>query len=65
MKLKTTAACLALLGLAACSSNEVLRAPLDISVGQQLIELKQAHNNGAMSAEEYEQQRKQLIRNVR
>lgn len=65
MKMRTLGAGLFLLGLAACSSNEVLRGPLDISVGQQLIELKQAHRNGAMNDREYEQQRKQLIDNVR
>lgn len=65
MKLRTLGAGLILLGLVACSSNKVLRSPLDMSVGQQLLELKQAHRNGAMNDEEYEQQRKQLIDNVR
>jgi hypothetical protein len=65
MTLRSLAACLALMALAACSSNKVLRGPLDVSIGQQLIELKQAHSNGAMNDAEYEQQRKQLIRNVR
>lgn len=65
MKLGILGACIALSGLVACSSNDVVRGPLDISVGQQLIELKQAHRNGAMNDQEYEQQRAQLIRTVR
>lgn len=65
MKLRTLGACLFLFVLVACSSNSVLRGPLDMSIGQQLIELKQAHSNGAMNDEEYEQQRKLLIRNFR
>ena len=52
-------------GVVACSSNEVLRAPLDLSVGQQLIDLKKAHTSGALSAAEYEQQRARLINNVK
>lgn len=55
----------AVLALSACSSNEVVRAPLDISIGQQLIDLKKAHSSGALTDAEYDQQRGQLIRNVR
>ncbi len=53
------------LGIVACSSNEVLRAPLDLTVGQQLIDLKKAHSNGALSNAEYDQQRRRLIDNVK
>jgi len=56
--------CVALLG--ACgSSNELLRAPVDVTLGQQLIDLKTAHSNGALSDREYDQQRKQLINHAR
>ncbi len=55
---------LAGLVLTACSSNEIMRGPLDISIGQQLIDLKNAYASGAMNSQEYEQQRKLLIRNV-
>lgn len=65
MKLKLLSACLLLAGLSACSSNEVVRAPLDISIGQQLIDLKKAHSSGAINDREYDQQRKHLINNVR
>ncbi len=51
--------------LAGCSSNEMLRAPLDVSIGQQLIDLKEAHSRGALTDREYEQQRRQLIDSVR
>jgi hypothetical protein len=49
--------------LSGCSSTEVVRQ-LDLSVGQQLIDLKKARDNGALSASEYEDQRRKLIRNV-
>jgi hypothetical protein len=49
--------------LSGCSSTEVVRQ-LDLSVGQQLIDLKKARDNGALSASEYEEQRRKLIRNV-
>ena len=54
-----------MLSLAACSSNDVLRAPLDLTVGQQLIDLKKAHTSGALSTAEYDQQRRRLIDNVK
>lgn len=65
MRLKVWNVCLLLAGLSACSSSEVVRAPMDISIGQQLIELKKAHSSGAINDREYDQQRKQLISNVR
>lgn len=52
-------------GVVACSSNEVVRAPLELTVGQQLIDLKKAHTSGALSAAEYDQQRARLINNVK
>ena len=49
--------------LAGCSSAEVIRQ-LDVSVGQQLIDLKKARDNGALSASEDDSQRRNLINNV-
>jgi uncharacterized lipoprotein YmbA len=49
--------------LAGCSSTEVVRQ-LDVTIGQQLIDLKKARDNGALSASEYDAQRRKLIRNV-
>ncbi|OYU45669.1 MAG: hypothetical protein CFE44_06275 [Burkholderiales bacterium PBB4] len=49
--------------LAGCSSTEVVRQ-LDVTVGQQLIDLKKARDNGALSASEYDSQRRKLINNV-
>lgn len=51
--------------LAGCSSNEVVHAPVKVTVGQQLIDLKKAHESGAMSNAEYDQQRRRLIDSVR
>ena len=51
--------------LTGCSSTDVVRAPLDVSVGQQLLDLKSAHDSGALNKQEYDQQRKTLINNVR
>ena len=51
--------------LAGCSSNEVLRGPVDVTIGQQLIDLKTAHDNGALSRDEYDLQRRRLVEAVR
>lgn len=58
------AAIVAAAGVAACGSTEVVRAPVNVSVGQQLIDLKKARDSGALSPREYEQQKAQLIRSV-
>jgi uncharacterized lipoprotein YbaY len=50
--------------LAACGSTEVVKAPVNVSVGQQLIDLKKARDSGALNAREYEQQKAQLIKSV-
>jgi len=50
--------------LAGCGGNEVVRPTVNVSVGQQLIDLKKAHAAGALSDKEYERQRRQLIDNV-
>ena len=57
------AACLT--SLAACSSNEILRGPVDVTVGQQLIDLKNAHDSGALTKSEYDEQRRKLIDSIR
>jgi hypothetical protein len=55
----------AAIGLAGCSTTEVVPPTMNVSVGQQLIDLKHAHDNGALSDDEYQRQRKQLIDSVR
>lgn len=55
----------AALALAGCSSNEVLHAPVDVTIGQQLIDLKNAHTRGALSVREYDEQRRKLIEAVK
>ena len=65
MLLKTVSVLTLLSALVACSSNEVVRAPLDLTIGQQLIDLKNAHVSGALSKAEYDQQRSKLIDNVK
>ena len=50
--------------LAACGGNEVVRPAVNVSIGQQLIDLKRARDAGALSAREYEYQRKRLIDSV-
>jgi hypothetical protein len=49
--------------LAGCGSDPP-RPTVNVSVGQQLLDLKKARDSGAMSAREYEQQKSTLIRNV-
>ena len=61
-KLIVVAALLA--ALTGCSSTDVVRAPLDVSIGQQLIDLKKARDNGVLSGSEYDSQRRRLIDNV-
>lgn len=56
---------LAAMVLAACSSNKVVHAPVGVTIGQQLIDLKKAHASGALSDREYDQQRQRLIDSVR
>jgi len=51
--------------LAGCSSTDVVRAPMDVSIGQQLIDLKKAHDNGVLSVSEYDSQRRRLIDSVK
>ena len=58
------AAAVLALTLAACGSTEVVKAPVNVSVGQQLIDLKKARDSGALSPREYEQQKSQLIKSV-
>ncbi|GAB1460295.1 MAG: hypothetical protein JNL37_14370 [Thauera sp.] len=52
------------LSLAACGGHEVVRPTVDVSIGQQLIDLKRARETGALSEHEYERQRKRLIDSV-
>lgn len=65
MRLHTLTLAAGLAVLAGCSSNEVLRGPVDVTVGQQLIDLKTAHDNGALTQAEYDAQRRRLIETVR
>jgi len=68
MKFPTSMAFLAVatvLALPACSSTEVVRAPVEATIGQQLIDLKSAFNNGALSRSEYDSQRRRLIDSVK
>jgi hypothetical protein len=51
--------------LAGCASDEIVKARLDVTVGQQLIDLKNAHDAGALSRAEYDRQRVRLIESVR
>ena len=59
-------AAIALCALAACSSakTEVMPPTVNVSVGQQLIDLKKPRDSGALSQSEYEQQVRKLIDSV-
>lgn len=56
---------LALTLVTGCSSTEVLKPAMEVTVGQQLIDLKRARDAGALSADEWERQKRNLIRSVR
>jgi|APIni6443716594_1056825.scaffolds.fasta_scaffold1028590_2 hypothetical protein len=64
MKKRTWTALMLVAALPACSSTNVVRGPLDVTIGQQLIDLKKAHTNGVLSQAEYDDQRRQLINSV-
>lgn len=48
-----------------CSSPKPAGPRIDVTIGQQLIELKEAHEAGALSDKEYQRQKKQLIDSIR
>lgn len=50
--------------LPACGGYEVVRPTVNVSIGQQLIDLQRARDAGALSAREYESQRRSLIDRV-
>jgi len=60
------AAVVALCVLTACSSTrtEVMPPTVNVSIGQQLMDLKKARDSGALSQSEYEQQVRKLIDSV-
>ena len=50
--------------LAACSAAKPPGPRIDVTIGQQLIELKEAHTVGALSEKEYSRQKKSLIDSI-
>jgi len=50
--------------LTGCGGHEVVRPTVSVSIGQQLIDLKAAHDSGALTRSEFESQRRQLIDSV-
>ena len=44
-----------------CSSSKPAGPRVDVTIGQQLIELKEAHDAGALNDKEYDRQKKKLI----
>ncbi len=47
-----------------CGSNKPAGPRVDVTIGQQLIELKEAHDTGAMNDKEYDRMRKKLVDSV-
>lgn len=47
-----------------CSSPPPKGPRIDVTIGQQLIELKEAHDAGALSDKEYQRQKKALIESI-
>jgi hypothetical protein len=50
--------------LTACGSTEVVAPTMNVSVGQQLIDLKKARDSGAISQAEWDQQKQRIIKSV-
>ena len=62
---RVLSAAVLVLGVAACgSSTEVVAPTVNVSIGQQLIDLKKARDSGALTQSQWEQQKKQLINSV-
>ena len=50
--------------LSACGGGtKVVQPNVNVSIGQQLIDLKHAKDSGALSESEYQKQKQQLIKN--
>jgi hypothetical protein len=63
---KVCAASVAFAVLAGCGgTTEVVPPTVNVSIGQQLIDLKRARDTGAMSQAEYERQKARLIDSVK
>jgi hypothetical protein len=63
--IKTLSMVLAAGALCACGSTEVVAPTMNVSVGQQLIDLKKARDSNAISQKEWEQQKERLISSVK
>ena len=50
--------------LSACGSSEVVAPTMNVSIGQQLMDLKQAKDKGVISQSEWDQQKQRLIKSV-
>lgn len=51
-------------GLGACSGTEVVAPTMNVSIGQQLIDLKNARDSGAISQAEWLKQKQRIIDSV-
>ncbi len=52
--------------IAGCGSTEVVNQPsLDVSIGQQLIDLKNARDSGAITEQEFQREKANLIDSLR
>jgi hypothetical protein len=57
---------LAALLLAGCGgTTEVIQPAVNVTIGQQLIDLKKARDSGALTESEFQRQKEQLIDSVR
>jgi hypothetical protein len=63
--MKATVIVLSCALMGACSSTEVVAPSMNVSIGQQLIDLKKAKDSGALSQKEWEQQKQRLIDSVK
>lgn len=51
--------------LSGCSSTEVVQRPnLNVSIGQQFIDLKKAYDSGALTEKEFQRQKARLIDSI-
>jgi hypothetical protein len=52
------------IALSSCHGSEEVRPTMNVSIGQQLIDLKKARDSGALTEQQYQSEKAQLIKSV-
>lgn len=64
--IRTLSGCvLAALLVSGCGGTEVVQPNVNVTIGQQLIDLKHARDSGALTEDEFQRQKAKIIDSVR